>query len=93
MTECDACGDDRVLVDGLCGDCEWSLFESPESAYVTRAAIAWRKAGCPVDMSDPWDTSIVSEELAPMRPHVDAWAQMLGYADPNMVAQMKKEIR
>jgi hypothetical protein len=54
MTECDACGDDRVLVDGLCGDCEWSLFESPEAASVTRNAIAWRKAGCP-PMSDPWD--------------------------------------
>ena len=55
MTKCDACGYDRVLVDGLCGDCEWALFESPESASVTRAAIAWRKAGCPAEMSDPWD--------------------------------------
>ena len=54
MTECIACGYDRVLVDGLCGDCEWAMFESPESASVTMSAIAWRRAGCP-PMSDPWD--------------------------------------
>ena len=54
MTECDACGDDRVLVDGLCGDCEFDLFVSPESYSLVTANIAWRKAGCP-PMSDPWD--------------------------------------
>ena len=54
MTECDACGDDRVLVDGLCGDCEADLFISPESYSTVTANIAWRRAGCPVDMSDPW---------------------------------------
>ena len=53
MTECDACGDDRVLVDGLCSDCESDLFVSAESYSTVTANIAWRKAGCP-PMSDPW---------------------------------------
>ena len=75
----------------ICDVCEaFSRSGVEESSMVTGALMALR---FPADMSDPWDTSIVSEELAPMRPHVDAWAQMLGYADPNMVAQMKKEIR
>ena len=54
MTECEACGDDRVLVDGLCSDCEEALFLSPESYSTTVANIMWRAAGCP-PMSDPWD--------------------------------------
>lgn len=54
MNECEACGDARVLVDGLCADCEADLFMSPESRSTVVANIAWRKAGCP-PMSDPWD--------------------------------------
>ncbi len=88
---CESCGIESRLVDGvICERCEYVYHSGMEEASFIRQAIISRRL--PADMSDPWDTSIVSEELAPMRPHVDAWAQMLGYADPNMVAQMRKKL-
>ena len=58
MSECEACGEGtpfRINAYGLCAWCEEDYWSSPESRSTVVANIAWRKAGCPVDMSDPWD--------------------------------------
>ena len=58
MSECEACGEGAPFVInayGLCAWCEDDLFSDIEAASIVRSNIAWRKRGCPVDMSDPWD--------------------------------------
>ena len=53
MSECIACGEQTLLP--MCPDCSDIAVQDVEGSSFISGMIAWRKRGCPVDMSDPWD--------------------------------------